>query len=421
MKHLLLAASIPFLLMSSAPAIAFNSNSNRQIIPLGESEAFMANTGVGRATDTGAVYYNPASLAEMSAGRVSVTSSVYLSFNTKTDALIHFDNTNVGFQASGFNTIPAFYVAAYKLGDWFGALSILVPDSIQVDNRAPFTTPNTSSNIVQSQRSSDLWLGLTLARRLDERWSLGCSLFGIQHQETLSLGLDVQFPGAATSALATSLEQENLDSLGLSAVFGAAFAATDWFRLGLRFQTAFLQVYGQADTFQANHQVSGGSVTTSGEAKQGTSANYRMPFDMTVGTAFLVSDWFAFLADLSLQLGSTYSSIPGSVLNEDVSLTPTPRLNLGLELKPAQWLPVRAGFYYNPSANGGNAGTEGYIAENFLGFTAGVGLNSERVGTGVGFFYVWSSGSTTPIGAPGTVSSVSSHGVGGLLTASYIL
>ena len=194
-----------FLILAGAPgsqaAFASNANSNPQIMPFGESEAFLGNAGVGRATDTGAVFYNPSGLAEIESGRVTVNGSIYMGFKTKTDSLIRLDETDIPYEASGFNTIPGFYVAALRLGDWTGALSVLVPSSIQVENRVPFETPNTRGNLLQTTRQSDLWLGLSVARKLGDRWAVGMSIFGIYHEEALSLGVDIRFPDFATSKL----------------------------------------------------------------------------------------------------------------------------------------------------------------------------------------------------------------------------
>jgi hypothetical protein len=408
-------------LLLACSARADNSNTNRQVVPLGETEAFMGNAGVGHASDTGAVYYNPAGLADMASGRVSVSSSVYTNISYHYDGLFYLDNTNVGYQASGFNTIPSFYAASYKLGEWTGAISILVPSSIQLENRAPFATPNTQSNIIQTVRDSDLWVGLSLAHKIDSQWSLGATLFGIQHQEANSVGLDLQFPVAPTSSGITSMNQISLNVVGLSAVIGTTYVPTDWLHLGLRFQTALIQLYGQANTFAVQHKTSGGVISTTGESLFGTPANYRLPFDFTLGTALIPCDWFLFLADVSLQLGANYSSIPASSIGDQVNLTPTPRINLGMELKPTQWLPLRFGFYYNPSANGEDSSIEGYDAENFFGVTAGIGIKTSRVETGLGGFYIWSNGQTTPFGNPGGTATSSVRGVGGLLTTSYLL
>jgi hypothetical protein len=123
---------------------------NRQIIPLGEREAFMGNAGTGDSADTGAVYYNPAGLAALGANRASVTGAVYLSFKTHTDATATFDNTHIPYDASGFITIPASYTAAIRRENYALAFSVLVPESLEVENKADIKTPNTTGNILQS-------------------------------------------------------------------------------------------------------------------------------------------------------------------------------------------------------------------------------------------------------------------------------
>jgi long-subunit fatty acid transport protein len=400
---------------------ALADNSNRQILPLGESEAFLGNTGVGRATDTGGVYYNPAGLAELRANRVSVTGSVYVNITTQTDAIVHLDGADVPYKASAFNTIPATYAGAYRWDEWVVAFSVLVPSSIQVENRVPFTTLNTRSNLVHTTRISDLWIGLSAARRLNEQWNVGASFFGVQHQESNSTALDLQYPGSTSSKVTTSIQQMNLNVFGFSAVLGVSYQPTPWMSLGFRAQSPLLSVYGKADSFQSTHGVTGGVITNSGEDLQGTAASYQLPIDMTLGTA--VSPWstLTLLADVSLQVGSTYDSIPASTSNSHVDLKPTPRFNLGVEFKPTPTFPIRMGFFYNPSANAGSPGTVGFLQEDFYGVTAGIGLNSSRVETGIGAFLLQSTGQSTPFGADGTVSSLSTRAVGALLTASYLL
>ena len=401
---------------------ADNSNTNRQILPIGESEAFLGNAGVGRAHDTGSVFYNPAGLMELDSGRVSMTGSLYLNFSTQSDAIVRFDNTDVGYQASGFNTIPAFYVATMRFSDlWSGAFSVLVPNYIEVENRVSFTTPNTRGNIVQNLRSNDLWLGVSLAHQIDSSWNIGVSLYGIQHQEAQTIALDANFPAMANNTVTTSLSQEKLSVLGLSAILGISYFVTDRFELGLRAQSPLIQMSGTADTFQSVHQVANGAVTSKGEDLRGTPAAYRLPVDFTLGTAWTPSDWAALLLDVSLQLGASYSSIPGSALSDSVNLKPTPRFNLGVELRPTPHLPIRAGFYYNPSANGMDPTQDGYLSENFYGVTAGVGINSSKVETGVGAFYLWSSGKAVPVNGNGSSSLLRSHASGVLLTVSYLL
>ena len=76
-SHLLRLGSTPLALAAclvvSSTARADNSNPN--LIPFGETESFLGNAGVGRANDTGAVYYNPSGLAELESGRISVSAA----------------------------------------------------------------------------------------------------------------------------------------------------------------------------------------------------------------------------------------------------------------------------------------------------------------------------------------------------------
>ncbi|MBV9948620.1 MAG: hypothetical protein JOZ69_17360 [Myxococcales bacterium] len=405
-------------LVLGAETEARATNSNPNLIPFGENESFLGNTGIGRASDTGAVFYNPAGLADIGQGRVSVSGAVYLSFNTHFDAITRADETNIPFDYSGFNTIPSTYVATRRVGDWVGALSVLVPNSLKLDDHSGFATPHVQGNLVYSISQSELWVGLSAARRLDPRWSVGLTLFGVEHDQTNVIGADAQSVDAPTTIFSTTFERESILNFGLLATLGASYQATDWLRLGARAQTALVQLYGKGQSFQIQRSLAG-QASAQGEDVQGP-ANYGIPFDFGLGSALRATEWMTVLVDVSLQLGETYSTFPAStVANQTVTLVPTPRLNLGVELTPAPELPVRLGGYYVPSANGGHPGDADYDKEDFYGLTAGVGLNDEHVRTTVGGFYLWSTGSATPGNTTGTTAAVRSQGYGALLTTAY--
>jgi hypothetical protein len=412
-SHLLRLGSTPLALAAclvvSSTARADNSNPN--LIPFGETESFLGNAGVGRANDTGAVYYNPSGLAELESGRISVSGAVYMSFSVQYQAALNIDNTNIPLSVSGFDTIPSTYVAVRKLGDWVGAFSVLVPTSMILSDHVSFTTPNTTTNVVYTTQTSDLWVGLSLARKLDEHWSLGLTVFGMQHSETDVIGVDI----ANGAAFGTNLERTSLDALGLSAVVGVTYIPTSWVRFGARAQTPFFQVHGSGDTYEVTHPLTGASST---ENIQGT-GNYGKPFDFSLGTAVSPAPWFTLLADVSLQLGLSYTEFPLSTDFGDVTTLKTvPRVNVGVELTPDPSYPIRVGFLYDPNANGGNPGDSGYTGEDFFGVTAGVGFASPHVRTCVGGFYLWSNGEATVSGTS-NVAPYNSRAYGALLTTAY--
>jgi hypothetical protein len=408
------------LALAGTPRAAQATNSNPNYLPFGETQSFLGNAGVGRSNDTGAIYYNPAGLTEVHEGRVSVSGAIYVSFSTHYDAIAHTDNTNVPFDYSGFNAIPSTYVAMRRFGDWALALSILVPNSLKLDDHATFTTPNVAGNLVYSLDQSDLWVGLSAAHMIGDRLSVGMTLFGIEHEETDIIAVDASNVNVAApdSVFSTLFTRRSMASFGLLGTFGVSCRATDWLRFGVRAQTALVQLYGKGESFQVQRTLNG-TPSSQGENVKGT-ANYGIPFDFSVGTALSPETWMTVLFDVSLQLGLSYSTLPESVLgNSQVNLVPTPRLNAGVELTPAPAFPLRLGAYYVPSANGGRPGDSGFERQDFYGLTAGVGINDEHIRTSLGGFYVWSTGQSTPSGALGSTAAVSSRALGGLLSTAY--
>src|SRR5260370_3047483 len=163
-------------LLASDPRFARADNKNPNVIPLGENESFLGNTGVGRANDSGAVYYNPSGLAELPTGRVSVSGAVYASISQHFDNFLSLDNTQIPLNASAFVTIPSAYAATRRFGDWVGAFSVLVPDSIEFDDHVTITTPAHPGNIAYFAPATEISLALCFARTLGERWSVGAAL-----------------------------------------------------------------------------------------------------------------------------------------------------------------------------------------------------------------------------------------------------
>lgn len=384
---------------------------NGQLIPLGERQAYLANTGVGDASDTGAVYFNPAGLGFIDRDKVSVTGSVYMSYATRSDAAFRLDDSDVGYKAKGFMTIPMTFVIAKKFGDVRVAFSTLVPDSLSTENQASFATPNTSGKILQYYRESELWIGLTAAYPITSRLSLGVSVFGIQHSQSSLVSLLVDFPSDATKFV-TGSTRSQWSTFGLSAVLGVAYRATDDIGVGLRVQTPIAQLTGSADTYQASRSPVESPMT---QDITDTHAKYQLPLDLTLGGSFQLLPNLEMLVDLGLRLGLSYDSIPASALNDHIDTRLTPRASIGGEWKPVPALPVRAGFFYSPSAQRDRPGA---TRENYCGVTAGVAYITEHVETGVGAFYIWANG--TQRSDDDVAAHVSTTAVGALLTTAYV-
>jgi long-subunit fatty acid transport protein len=230
----------------------------------------------------------------------------------------------------------------------------------------------------------------------------------------------VDFP-TATNTMLSQIQRYSLSSFGFSAVGGVSYRPTDWVGFGLRVQSPFIQVSGTGDSFQANYQVQTGTLTTADEDKKDVDANYRLPLDMTLGTAFHLGRKVDLLVDTSFQVGTSYESIPGAIASSKYDTDPTFRFNVGADLKFIPSLPLSLGFFYNPSAQRdfveGESNTPRF---DIMGFTVGVTYLTEHIETGAGFFCFFGKGQTNPTDSATDLEDVSSRAMGALITTAYV-
>jgi hypothetical protein len=394
---------------------------NRQILPLGETEAFMANTGTGGAPDTGAIYYNPAALTRITHSKMAVTGSTYLSFKINADSLVRLDTPpqDIPYQASGFNTIPASYVIAHNFESWSGAISILVPDSLQLENRTNFTTTNTKGLIVQSTKYSELWVGGTFAKNIDSEWSVGGTLFGVQYSNSNFIETEVDIP-TAVNTMVVSTTRYAFSTFGFSLNMGILYEPSKVLSLGLRLQTPLLNVSNHADSLVNTRTITNGVITSVDEDRPNGLARYQLPLDTTLGAKFRATDHWNLYTDLSFQVATHYSQLVDSTIDSGIKTDPTFRYSVGTELTQIEKFPIRLGFYYNPSAlhdfeNNGKSQTK----IDYIGVTGGLSYLGAQSESSFGIFYISGSGKTTITGAPGDEAKYTANGVGGMLSSSY--
>ena len=392
---------------------------NRQILPLGEAEMFMANTGTGRATDGGAVYYNPAGLSDIRGSSISVSGSAYLSSEYNLDNLLSVAGSQTPFQAKSFNTVPTTYVAVKEWGEWHLALSALVPDSSQIDSVVDTTNNGVGLTWLQSYQQSDLWVGLSAGHKIADAWSLGLSVFYIK--DNTSQVSSVQAVNTGNNKSVTVLQHTNQSESGISALIGTKWKFSDSLQFGLRLQSPILHVSGKGDVFQRSLTTSGGTVTPSLVTQTDLSANYDLPWDATLGTAYILSDSLTLLFDLSFSAAFQFDSLLNSTFSTHYQGQPTFRTNFGIEFKPSDHIALQGGFLYDPSAIHSLDGRDdGTIRIDYYGITVGLGWSVEHVRTSLGFVYIWASGQALVLASGGQVSPVSVSQMGGLLSTAYL-
>ncbi len=174
--------------------------SNPYSRPLGELEAFSANTGVADDRSTGAVFYNPGALARIESSRVSVSGSTYMFFTTTFDNAIYMDRRELSYTGKGFNTVPSTLVSTYKMKNSVLALSVLVPDALNYDNHSSWDTGQNTIEFLHSSQNQELWLGASYAYKPTDTWALGLSLFGVNRKENVINSFIITAKTAANTA-----------------------------------------------------------------------------------------------------------------------------------------------------------------------------------------------------------------------------
>ncbi len=128
----------------------------------------------------------------------------------------------------------------------------------------------------------------------------------------------------------------------------------------------------------------GGTSQTTGP--KDVTADYKIPFDVSVGLEYKVTDALSAYLDGSYQASSTYDT--GEGVKEDNKAAP--RGSLGFSYLVNSTINLFAGVAYNPSSV--NTSLNDY-AEDYIETTLGTRWSSSNTNLGVGLMYAQSSGS----------------------------
>ncbi len=394
---------------------------NPQILPFGEREVLTGNAGVAGSPSVGAVVYNPAGLALLDHSSLAVAGSTYLLQSIKASPLFNLDGANLDYSASGFDSIPATITSVFRWTDWAMAFSVLVPETLKLNNRLSFTTANTNTSIHQLQTNNDLWLSFALAKREGTDWAWGFSLYGMRQTQASTVTLVARFPATPTLASVTANDSK-YSVLNVAAAVGVRWQPSSLLDFGLRARLPSIRVSGSGDGFSYKQVVNGTAQTIATTDSRDMRAYAPLPFDLAFGVCWHVAPSLRVLTDVSLQTGTTNDVFPGTAFSSVTSTDARARYNLGLEIDAAADLLVAAGFMLNPSTVPATRQGAGDIRQDFMGLTGGISWVSDRVRTGLGLFYFWSTGTFVPFNTPaGTTGQFSQRGLGATLVFSYSL
>lgn len=379
----------------------------------------MGNTGTGDAPDTGAVFFNPAGLAYLPGNKLSVSGSTFMQYDIKYASIENLNPGSVPYDTSGLNTIPSTYVSAMEKWGWHFAFSILVPSSLDIENRTDIVSPQISGEAVQSLNQKDLWVGISAAHEIDSHWALGCSLFGVDHSQSEV----IQFVNIFSSLPNTNITETQFQKYsvyGALLLLGVSYRPNEKWSFGYRFQGPFWQATQTNNSYQSSiATISGTSTPVTSEDSSNQMIRYQTPPDMTWGAAVKPADWWEILGDISLQLPINYSSMPNFSLNQNFNTDATFRYNFGMDFSLSKSMHLLAGGYYNPSTiHRLTSAQVGNTQLNARSGTIGVKWTMDHVETGLGGFYTYLNGQT--MNSDGTTPRETAKAYGGLLISSFV-
>ena len=232
-------------------ALAMDANYTPFIV--GGRAAGMGGAVSASATDSDAAYHNPAGLGAVKHNSISVSAALYGYQGINIDDRVA---PGVDLDATTFVTIPSQLSMVYKLApDVAGAFSVFVPSQLSVSQS---NSPSPQSAYSFSINDQTLYLGPSAGWKVNDRLTLGASLFAIYAEHAIFENVVFRKSG--------SIGSENVDvwNWGVQGVLGAQYQLAEMWRAGLTLESPSWILTGsdalnggdlQSSWHDLNHQV----------------------------------------------------------------------------------------------------------------------------------------------------------------------
>jgi hypothetical protein len=249
---------------------------------------------------------------------------------------------------------------------------------------------------IENFKESIFIAGLTMARALDEHWSVGFSAFGYFYSYYDNTFLKANLENTPTRLV----ELENRSKAtptNLLLSLGLHRKINRW-NLGLRLQIPGLYLFGKGDYYQYELNSLGQSVTFNEIDIQSTPTRFNTPLDIRIGTVFTPADRVKLAMDISYQMPFDNRTYPDTELdNNQVNIDGVFRISGGLEYPVSEKVTLSTGGYYVPAKIENDSDNQ-----RFWSYTAGGRINSKLIETSVAFFYTVGTGQEDILDGTGT-------------------
>jgi hypothetical protein len=385
-------------------AVAWAGQANYQPYAVGDRAAGMGGAATATAEGMDAGYYNPAGLAWELSDSISANGTLYgvQRYDTKDAAFPGED-----FSISTFTTIPVGLSAIRKVRDGLAAsFSVYVP--AQTSAREIQAYPEVGHYYNYSQDEQMLVLGPSVGYALDERTSVGLSLFGVY--QTAS-----EFENLYWGDLAyTYTANYKYSVLGAYAMAGIQrrIGREGWIGASLSSPSATITGRGSAQ-FSAV-QAAEGLAGAESVYYEDLDADNGLPALLRVGLGWRRPGVAGFEASLAHHFGRTYKWMDGEQDGERVEVEqrrePVTDVQVGGEVVWRGRYPLRAGLFTSfSSAPGVDPEADADLAQvDLYGATVSAGVVGRSVSFNVGLSYVWGKGDELGVAIDGNGDFVAS-------------
>lgn len=394
------AAAASLVLAGAAAA----GEANYQPFVVGERAAGMGGAVAATAEGMDACFYNPAGLAGESRNSISVNGTLYgiQNFETK-DAAFPGEDFNI----SSFATIPTGLSAVRRLGDGMAAaFSVFVPSQSSAREIQAF--PANEHYYNYSYDEEMLLLGPSLGRAVNERVSVGASVFGVY--QTAS-----EFENLYWGDYAYSYSSSYKYSvMGVIGTVGALVRLSDGWSAALTATTPSLTLGGEGSIQVSEVQGHAEAAGAGAVYYDGLDADNGLPGQVRIGLGWRRPEVGSAGLDVTHHFPRDFDWMDGSPNGDRVTIRQEREsvtdVQIGGEIIVRKRYPVRAGFFTSfssaPDLNTADTSTPNQV--DLYGVTASVGSVGENTVLNFGVSYVFGDGDAfgTRLDAAGDLESV---------------
>jgi hypothetical protein len=365
---------------------------NPNIIPLGDKESLMGNTGTGGIKSTGAVYYNPAALTMLEGNSFSLSASAYMRYKATADPIAVLGDEELVFEAQDYQSIPTSVIMVRKKGDWVLALSILIPldfvydgqDSwnISIDN---FTT---RFQAIQNYRENVFLAGLSGSRDLGNGFSVGATVYGSSYNLNSFVDINATIQ-TLPDLLSVNTTRTRVSPVDLLLIAGIQKRFEKW-NLGLTITTPNIPVIKNGSHYEYSFNNLTNPTTSSLVDERDLKGQFKYPFEFRFGAVYNPSSQTQIAVDLSYRTERDFYAFED--YQEEDFFRDTKgqyRASAGIEQGLSEKFSLYLGGSYTPSSL---ESAEFDAGEDFVGGYTGIKLFTEHLETSAGFFYSWGRG-----------------------------